>query len=109
MTGSDERPAQARLDAAVLEAWVEAGWIIRREDDGPSELDLARACLIRDLREELGVNDEGVEVVLDLLDQLHGLRAALRRLAGAVHGLPEPIRQEALAVLRRGPGEPGEG
>lgn len=109
MSGARELLLRARLDATVLEAWVEAGWILRREEDGPTELDIARACLIRDLREELGVNDEGVEVVLDLLDQLHGLRTALRRMSAAVQGLPEPIRQEALAALRRGAGEPGEG
>jgi chaperone modulatory protein CbpM len=92
---------QARLDAGTLEAWVAEGWILRRDSDGFTELDVARACLIRDLRDDIGVNDEGVGVVLDLLDQLHGLRAALRGLAGAVHGLPEPVRQQALAALRR--------
>jgi chaperone modulatory protein CbpM len=42
-----------------------------------SEVDLARAELIRDLMQDLGVNDEGVGVILNLLDQLHGLRRAL--------------------------------
>jgi chaperone modulatory protein CbpM len=66
---------RARLDAATLEAWIEAGYL-RRE---LSEADLARALLVRDLVEDLGVNEEGVDVVLDLLDQLHEARAALRR------------------------------
>ena len=43
-----------------------------------SEVDLARAQLICDLQDDLGVNDEGVEVILDLLDQLYGLRQAVR-------------------------------
>ncbi|HEV7266886.1 MAG TPA: hypothetical protein VGN83_18520 [Falsiroseomonas sp.] len=102
MAESREMLLGARLDAGEVEAWVAEGWILRAEGGGGqgelSELDLARACLIRDLREEMGVNDAGVEVALDLLDQLHGLRAALRELAGA---LPEPARREALAVLRR--------
>jgi chaperone modulatory protein CbpM len=42
-----------------------------------SEADLARAELIRDLMQDLGVNDEGVGVILNLLDQMHGLRRAL--------------------------------
>ena len=42
-----------------------------------SEADLARAKLIRDLLQDLGVNDEGVGVILNLLDQMHGLRKAL--------------------------------
>jgi chaperone modulatory protein CbpM len=45
-----------------------------------SDLDLARAQLIRDLREDLGVNDEGIAVILHLLDQMHGLRASMQKL-----------------------------
>jgi chaperone modulatory protein CbpM len=88
---------QDRIDPVLLEAWVEAGWLAPGE---LSELDLARACLIRDLRERLGVNDEGVAVVLDLLDQLHGLRHALRRVTEAVQDLPDPLRQETLSAIR---------
>ena len=43
-------------------------------------VDLARAQLIRDLREDLGVNDEGISVVLHLVDQMHGLRRSMRDL-----------------------------
>lgn len=107
MIGRHDILLHARLDEGTLEAWLEAGWIARRDDY--SELDLARACLIRDLRDELGVNDEGVEVVLDLLDQVHGLRRALRHLAASLQALPEPLRQEALAALRAAGGEGPEG
>lgn len=110
----------ARLDAAALEAWTEAGWLAPRQA-GPehtfSELDLARVCLIRDLREGMGVNDEGVAIVLDLLDQVHGLRQALRRVSSALQVLPAPLRQEILTrlqgsreeVARRMGGEPLSG
>ncbi len=103
MSGSREFPLRARADAASLEAWTEAGWLLP-ERAGPerafSELDLARAWLIRDLREGMGVNDEGVAVVLALLDQVHGLRRALRRVSSALQGLPEPLRQEILTRLQ---------
>jgi chaperone modulatory protein CbpM len=93
----------ARLDAAALEAWTEAGWLAPRQA-GPehtfSELDLARVCLIRDLREGMGVNDEGVAIALDLLDQVHGLRQALRRVSSALQVLPAPLRQEILTRLQ---------
>ena len=110
----------ARLDAAALEAWTEAGWLAPRQA-GPehtfSELDLARVCLIRDLREGMGVNDEGVAIVLDLLDQVHGLRQALHRVSSALQVLPAPLRQEILTrlqgsreeVARRMGGEPLSG
>ena len=102
MSGSREFLLRTRLDAASREAWIEAGWLVP-ERAGPerafSELDLARARLIRDLREGMGVNDEGVAVVLALLDQVHGLRRALRRVSSALQELPEPLRQEIVTRL----------
>jgi chaperone modulatory protein CbpM len=73
---------QARIDAETLDAWLEAGWLAPHRDEGHtrfSEIDLARAHLINDLN-NLGVNGEGVPVILDLVDQLHGLRRVLREL-----------------------------
>ena len=53
----------------------------------------------------MGVNDEGIDVALDLLDQVHGLRQALRRLGSALHALPEPLRQGIVAGLQGAAGE----
>jgi chaperone modulatory protein CbpM len=81
-----EFSVHARINAQTLDAWLEAGWLTpRRNDDGThySEVDLARAHLIEDLK-DLGINDEGVPVVLDLVDQLHGLRRVLRELLSTV-------------------------
>jgi chaperone modulatory protein CbpM len=81
----------ARINAHTLEAWLEAGWLMpRRNDDGThySEVDLARAHLIEDLK-ELGINDEGVPVILDLVDQLHGLRRVVRELLPTVKTQPQ--------------------
>jgi chaperone modulatory protein CbpM len=108
MLGSRDVLLRARLDAASLEAWIEAGWLVPQRT-GPerifSEFDLARAWLIRDLRDDMGVNDEGIAVALGLLDQVHGLRQALRRLGSALHALPEPLRREILAQLQGAAGE----
>ncbi len=71
---------RARLDGETLELWVEEEWLIP-SDAGCgrnfSEADLARALLIHDLTRDLGVNDEGVGVILHLLDQVHALRKVL--------------------------------
>jgi chaperone modulatory protein CbpM len=97
---------RAELEGEVLEAWIAAGWLIPEGSEGPrrfSEADLARARLIRDLREDIGVNDEGIAVVLDLIDQVHGLRQSLRELSAVLSALPEPTRvriQEALRARR---------
>jgi chaperone modulatory protein CbpM len=42
-------------------------------------IDLARARLILDLRGAMGINDEGIDVILHLVDQIYGLRCALLR------------------------------
>jgi chaperone modulatory protein CbpM len=74
---------RVRIEQPVLERWVAAGWIIpRREPElAFSEVDVARATLIRELRDDFGVNDEGVDLILHLIDQVHGLRRSLRELA----------------------------
>ena len=99
MNEDNDRLRQLRLEATMVEYCVSIGWIAPQAPDY-SEADLARACLIRDLREAMGVNDEGVGVALDLLDQIHGLRRALRRVGDVMHGLPDPVRQEVLVILR---------
>ena len=74
---------QSRLDAQALDAWIEAGWLRPNESQSSREfsgIDVARARLIGDLRGDLGVNDEAVPVVLDLIDQIHGLRRLVREL-----------------------------
>ena len=92
-----------RLEATVLTAWVEAGWLVPRRDENAedfSETDLARAQLIRDLQHDMGVNEEGIPIILDLIDQVHGLRRKLREVATAVCAQPETMRQQIVAEIR---------
>jgi chaperone modulatory protein CbpM len=77
---------QARIETEELDKWLEEGWLIPGENDAGrhySDVDLARAHLIRDLR-DLGVNDEGIPIVLDLVDQVHGLRRVMRELMSTI-------------------------
>jgi chaperone modulatory protein CbpM len=70
----------ARLDRRTLAVWIEEEWLIpARQADALAftDMDLARVNLIRDLKDKMGVNDEGLGVVLHLLDQMHALRRAL--------------------------------
>ena len=90
----------AHLDAAVVQRWVASGWLEPQrsgDDDGFSEVDIARAHLICDLQ-RMGVNDEGVPVILDLIDQLHGLRRVLRELRHHVGHRFVGDRDEALGA-----------
>lgn len=93
----------AELDSTVLETWIEAGWIVpRREDETKkfAEVDVARARLIRDLQHRIGVNDEGVAIILDLIDQIHGLRGRLREVCAAVAAQPEAVRVAIATEVR---------
>ncbi|MFN0190964.1 MAG: chaperone modulator CbpM [Aestuariivirga sp.] len=81
--------ARARLDEATLDIWIEEEWLVPEGTGAElafSEADLARALLILDLVEELGVNNEGVGVILHLLDQMHGLRSAISGLVESARG-----------------------
>lgn len=73
----------AGLEVQTLEFWIEQQWLVPQQTSDElsfSDTDLARAHLIRDLRGDFGVNDEGVDVILHLVDQLHGLRRAFEQL-----------------------------
>jgi len=83
MISMQEFLVRARVDHRSLEAWIASGWLIPPQTDPEpafTDVDLARAQLIRDLRDDLGVNDEGISVVLHLLDQVHGLRRSMAQL-----------------------------
>lgn len=73
------------IEGQTLQFWIEQEWLIPQDcPSGPTftDRDLARARLIGELKRDLGVNDEGIDVVLHLMDQLHGLRRALAFLHG---------------------------
>jgi chaperone modulatory protein CbpM len=72
---------RSHLDAPTLDAWIEAEWLVPLSSGKTflfSEADLARALLIRDLKVDFDVNDEGIAIIFHLLDQLHGLRCLVR-------------------------------
>jgi chaperone modulatory protein CbpM len=78
-----------RVEHQSLEAWIAAGWLIPPQTEPElafSDVDLARAQLIRDLHDDLGVNDEGISVILHLIDQVHGLRRSMEVLLNEVRG-----------------------
>lgn len=77
------------IEVQTLEFWLEREWLIPEQTpSGPgfSDIDLARARLIRELKADIGANDEGIDVILHLVDQLHGLRRALAQLRSQMQG-----------------------
>jgi chaperone modulatory protein CbpM len=73
--------SRSHIDAPILNAWIEEQWLLPLSSGTRfqfSDADLARALLIQDLRLDFGVNDEGIGIILHLLDQVHGLRCLVR-------------------------------
>ena len=92
-----ERDIVARvrhLTVTRLRLWVAQGWIKPADtaEQGFSDADLARAALISNLEDELGFAEEDVPVLLNLIDQIHGLRSELMGLLEALEDLPPDIR-----------------
>jgi chaperone modulatory protein CbpM len=46
------------------------------------------------LREDFGVNDEGVSVILHLVDQMHGLRRSMQGLLDEMRARGQPTDEE---------------
>lgn len=94
---------RARIEPDAIDLWVDAEWLAPRGARGEwtfSEIDLARARLIQDLTTDLGVNDEGVPIILGLIDQLHGLRRALGDLLVTLRAQPANTRERFAAEVR---------
>lgn len=102
---------RAGISTSELEIWVSAGWLRPAGEPATAatftEADVARALLVHDLRRRMGVNDAGVDVILELIDQLHGVRSALHEMSATVSMQSETVRTrlvvDARKVTPRGP------
>lgn len=93
----DEVLVTLEIGASELHAWIEQNWVLPVEQDGDylfDETDVARARLIAELRNDLGVNEDAIPVVLRLLDQVYSLRRALAELNEAIQELPESAQEQ---------------
>jgi chaperone modulatory protein CbpM len=102
----EEVLVQCRIERTVLETWIAREWVLPTRGDDAwlfSETDVARIEMICDLSRELELNEDAIDVVLPLIDQLYGLRASLRRIADAIAALPDPMRTQLRAELRKIP------
>ena len=92
-----------RVDRVELTQWVELGWVTpeqrEREEPAFSDLDVARICLICDLRHDLAVEEETMPLVLSLLDQIYTLRRQMNALTGAIRQQPEDVREAILDLI----------
>ncbi len=73
------------LEREDLERWIANDWVRPEvEADGYlfSDIDVARARLIKELCSDMELDERALPVVLSLLDQLYDLRRYVRSLGG---------------------------
>ncbi|NML10412.1 hypothetical protein HHL08_09650 [Sphingobium sp. AR-3-1] len=83
MIDLDEFLSRSGIELHSLEQWIDREWLLGERRSTTivlTDMDAARARLIHDLKRDFGVNDEGVDIVLHLVDQLHGLRQVLAQM-----------------------------
>jgi chaperone modulatory protein CbpM len=95
--------AHRRLTAVHVERWVARGLLRPTSAAGAwsfETVDVARACLLVELVDEMGLDDEALETVMDLLDQVHTLRYQVDLLGQAISQQPPSVRDSIAATLR---------
>jgi chaperone modulatory protein CbpM len=103
---ASEQDVVARVQSLTvtrLRVWVRQGFIKPSDTAAQnfSEADIARAALICNLEDELGFAEEDVPVLLNLIDQIHGLRSELRGLLEALEDLPPEVRTTVRMRIER--------
>lgn len=85
------------IDRPTVEAYIARDWL-RPVATGEGlyfeDIDIARLQLICHLAHDIEVNEDGMDVVLSLLDQLYGLRAHMQQLAHAIAQQPSQVRTD---------------
>jgi chaperone modulatory protein CbpM len=94
------------LNPDDLRRWIDNAWV--RPDGQPGQyrfhdIDVARLRLIVELRDDLGVDETALPVVLSLLDQLYETRRNMIRLRAVIETVvPEDLRGRILDDLGDG-------
>ena len=93
------------LAAPDLTDWIARGWVQPLGDTTTdwvfAEIDVARVRLICDLHIRMELDEDALAVVLPLLDQIYGLRGALRAMLRALDDQPPTVRTAVLAAVTR--------
>lgn len=95
---------EARIDRATLEEYIARHWL--RPVSGETgwhfeDIDIARLELVCHLTQNIEVNDEGMDVVLSLLDQLYGMRAHMQKLTYAIAQQPPEVQTEIMMIIKQ--------
>ena len=110
MTSLDELlRLNGRLTSIHVERWVARGLLRPLSNTSPGnaeawsfeQIDVARARLLAELVDDVGLDDDTVETVIALVDQVHTLRGQLDLLARAIAEQPPAARASIAAALEK--------
>lgn len=91
------------LDRQDLERWILNEWVRPERQSGGfvfQEIDVARVKFIKELREDLDIDEEALPVILSLVDQLYEMRRRLHALGDAIaETAPDDLQRELAARL----------
>jgi chaperone modulatory protein CbpM len=93
-----------KLTTVHVERWVARGLLRPRSEADAwvfEQVDVARVRLLTELVDDIGLDDDTMEVVVGLVDQVHTLRGQLHLLAQAIAEQPPATREAIAAVLQR--------
>ncbi|MDK2776548.1 MAG: chaperone modulator CbpM [Pseudomonadota bacterium] len=108
MTENEVLQRIGRLDRERLQLCIRHTWVrplLSAQGHVFDETDLARLTLITELTEDLGVNDEALPLILNLLDEVNTLRRHMRAVDQALGEQGTEVCAAVLERLRNGPGE----
>ncbi|UYN96832.1 MAG: hypothetical protein KIT25_07860 [Enhydrobacter sp.] len=96
--------ARGGLTVVHVERWVARGLL--RPGGAPGawrfeRIDVARACLLAELTDDLAIDDDTLEAMVALIDQIHTLREQLGLLGRAIAEQPLASREAIAAALER--------
>jgi len=95
---------QDRLDRSTLEDYIARQWLrpVSRATGWYFEaIDISRLELVCHLTQDIHINDEGMDVVLSLLDQLYGLRTQMQKLSHAIARQPSQVQADIMTAIEQ--------
>lgn len=105
MTLDELLARHAGLEHHEVRGWIAEGWV-RPERAGDTwnfaAVDVARVELILEIRREFAIAEEGLPLVLSLLDQVYALRRQMGRLCDALATQPPEVQQALRQALQAG-------
>ncbi|MDI1229266.1 MAG: chaperone modulator CbpM [bacterium] len=95
---------EGQIDRPTLESFMSRDWLRPPMGEfGPyfEDVDVSRLNLVLYLQQVINVNQDGIDVVLSLVDQLYTLRQQTQKLQTSLLQLPTLTRDEVFEHLRQ--------